>query len=1153
MARLQDQVRRLLAPSVRKKLLPRGLARVLIWREGRLPPNSPDFAFDLSYDLLEYGYTLLRLALQLRESAQDTDLGIDAFGRAAEAIETVVRRGDPNDAARGFHTIVAACSYHLGKFSARAFSLSMHAEGLNLNVPEEVLRLLMRRSLNPLADVSLEWLRNPENTDQAWSNRMKESPGDVDIEDVLRLSITSAFLRAILTFDFALLTGQAKFAGEAAALLSECEAAAAEARIVTLWWICRLAKTLIADLWTSSLHIQIPQSGAGVPAEWAGLRSRFIAFLRSRRIAEIELWPSQLTAASRVMQTDDDLVVSLPTSAGKTRIAEMCILRTLSEGRRVVYVTPLRALSAQAERDLRDVFQSLGYSVSSLYGAIGEVGVDGDTLANRDIVIATPEKLDFALRQDPALLDDVGLVVLDEAHMIGADEREVRYEIFVQRLLRRQDAHSRRLVCLSAILPKGQQLEDYVSWIRQGAEGEPVLSDWRPTRQRFGTLSWSLAPALKPYRGYGRLDFIVEGEAAFLPRYLSEVQPSGRRRKGFPSDAQELTLAAAWKVVAEGGSALVFCPQKRSVAALAKTALKLASQGLLSSVRVGDGVELERAKNVGAEWLGRLDPAVQCLDLGIAVHHADLPKPFLREVEALLRAKKLKVTISSPTLAQGLNLSASTLVMNSLRRGKELITGEEFANVIGRAGRAGVDIDGQILYVMFEPEPWKRTEWEKLINAAKHRQIQSGLSELVGLIADRMARALSVPFSQVLDEIANNTDIWDRVSEAPVNASDEEEIPSRPLEEMFASLDTAILALVEDHEASVSELAHLLDNILTDSLWVRTLSLLPDSLAASRRLILEKRAEHIWNSTTATQRKGYFAAGVGLKAGLKLDGVAEDLCKILFQAETAIASGNAKLAGDFVISFAETVLEIPPFQPPKKLPVGWPEMIRLWIMGTPLSEIAELSDEAVSFVEQVVVYRLVWAVEALRVRGKAHSDLYSDLISGRVSEVLEVGTLNKSAAVLLQAGLGSRVAAHAALAECGGDFTDYEGMRDWLDSDVIKRCSPRSNFPTRNTKDAWRDFVRANSREFRAEWQMSSAMRNVAWLEPSLRPPDGQYVRLDWPIAGPRTDVCDPDYGIIGRLSLSLKKPMGGGACFGIVGAGGTTLTVHYTGPDTIV
>jgi len=99
---------------------------------------------------------------------------------------------------------------------------------------------------------------------------------------------------------------------------------------------------------------------------------------------------------------------------------------------------------------------------------------DEDALRSRNIIIATPEKLDFALRNDPTIIDDVGLVVLDEGHLIGPSEREIRYENLVQRLLRRHDSPNRRIVCLSAILPEGDQLDDLTAWIRSDAEGTPI-------------------------------------------------------------------------------------------------------------------------------------------------------------------------------------------------------------------------------------------------------------------------------------------------------------------------------------------------------------------------------------------------------------------------------------------------------------------------------------------------------------------------------------------------------------------------------------------------------------------------------------------------------------------------------------------------------
>ena len=97
-------------------------------------------------------------------------------------------------------------------------------------------------------------------------------------------------------------------------------------------------------------------------------------------------------------------------------------------------------------------------------------------MRSASIVVATPEKLDFAIRQDPTVLDDVGLIVLDEGHMIGFGEREIRYEVLVQRLLRRSDSDSRRLVCLSAIFKEGDAFEDFTRWIQNSDEPKAISS-----------------------------------------------------------------------------------------------------------------------------------------------------------------------------------------------------------------------------------------------------------------------------------------------------------------------------------------------------------------------------------------------------------------------------------------------------------------------------------------------------------------------------------------------------------------------------------------------------------------------------------------------------------------------------------------------------
>ena len=132
---------------------------------------------------------------------------------------------------------------------------------------------------------------------------------------------------------------------------------------------------------------------------------------------------------------------------------------------------------------------------------------------------------------------------------------------------------------------------------------------------------------------------------------------------------------------------LIFCPLRKSVEPFAQEVVRLYRQGLLPSLFDAEPGALDNALTIGAEWFAPNHPLLSCLELGIAVHHGALPTPYRREVERLLREGILKVTISSPTLAQGLNLTASALIFHGLNRGPEMIDISEFRNVIGRAGR----------------------------------------------------------------------------------------------------------------------------------------------------------------------------------------------------------------------------------------------------------------------------------------------------------------------------------------------------------------------------------------------------------------------------------------------------------------------------------
>ncbi|MDT4966938.1 MAG: hypothetical protein QOJ64_1675 [Acidobacteriota bacterium] len=1124
----------------RGRLAARGLARNLIWSGGILPPGSPDFHPRLSSDLIAYGLALFDLGLQIRVQDRSHPSPNRAFERAGEAIESVVRDGDPTWNERGFYTVIAAAAYHLGHFSARAFSLfPSRTEALNLSPAERALTLLMRRDLNALRSAIFEWAADRGGFDATLATRFEAAGDDFDFEAALPLSLNTIFHKALAIFDFALESGSEEAVKTALGFLDEGIATAGDFNAVPFWWIFTIARHLIEDLWDQSLHVRLPNPPDVPPgSNWVALRRLFIAELLRRTRAEIDLWPSQLSAASRAFDMEDDLVAALPTSAGKTRIAEICILRALSLDLRVIFVTPLRALSAQTERTLRQTFGPLGFSVSSLYGASGATGDDVDSLRNRNIVVTTPEKLDFALRNDPTLIDDVGLIVLDEAHTIGAAEREIRYEVLVQRLLRRADAGQRRIVCLSAILPHGDQLQDFVSWIRQDIDGEAITCDWRPTRQRFGEIIWRNDHAV--------LTFRLENEQPFVDPFITPKEPLGRRRTPFPSGQQELTLACAWRLIEEGQTVLIYCPLRRSVIPLAETAIDLHQRGYLASLLEHEEHVLNDAMNIGREWLGEFHPAVQCLKLGVAVHHAQLPRPFLRAVEQLLRKQVLKVTIASPTLAQGLNLSATTVLFYSLIRNRKLIPGEEFANVSGRAGRAFVDVEGQVICVA--PDAKHQRHWNNLLRAAKERDLRSGLYQLVWQFCEQIRQRKGFSAEQIIEYVLGNAAAWDAPkARVPVT---EEQLKEQEAFEFkwtvdLACLDSALLSLIQQ-DVAVEELAHAIDEALQSSLWQRTLLREGEVVQRVARALLQGRARYIWQNSTAAQRKGYFAAGVSFATGRYLDEHAEALNKLLREGDAAFAAGEIEAAIAASIQFANVVFAIPPFRPDDMV-ANWEEIVRAWVSGESMSDLAGGKDaQVLEFIEGALVYRLVWAMEAVRVREFTVNPEDEHPHAGRAAVALETGTSNYSAALLIQAGLASRVAAIKAISDCEGTFHDFRGLRTWLKAEPVVVRHSDAEWPTPETANLWRTFVESFETTNTKKWNIQTLEFVVEWETEPPRP--GTHVRVVHDKGRRETVIYSIELDRIGNVVPAfLDEPAG--VLIAAVSSSAQRIAAEYLGP----
>jgi hypothetical protein len=1083
--------------GARGRLQAQGDARAIIRQDGVLPEGAPAFAASIDTDLAEVGFSLLRASLALRETGGDPVAWRSGFVRAGNAFEALVQNGPPDDVARGFNRVMGAAAYHLAGYSALSFSLmTQGADGANLAPAEQALVSLILRDLDGLSLRARTWLLNPINGDAELAGRLEAE--EIGPDDVVTSVVTSTIYRAFAFFQFALQTGEAVLVDEARALLRRALSLSKSANAVSLWWISRVALNLVDDLWSSSLHVTLPKEGPPNAPAYARLRRLFIGELFARKISEVELWPSQIAAAERSTDLGDNLVVALPTSAGKTRIAEIASLMALACGQRVLIVTPLRALSAQTERSFRRTFSPLGFTISSLYGAGGIAGRDEDALRTQNIVIATPEKLDFALRNDPDVIDDVGLVVLDEGHLIGPSEREIRYENLVQRLVRRPDSGTRRMVCLSAILPEGEELNDLTAWIRSDAPGEAIQSRWRPTRQRFGTLAWHGKSA--------KLNFKLQADAPYIQHFIRQRAAIKPRRAPFPRDNKELSLAAAWRFSSLGKRALVFCTQRDHVEGYAETVVDLHRRGFLPSL-LSDSAKVERAIAVGREWLGEQHPAVMCLPLGVAIHHARLPNPFLREVEALLASGVLEVVIASPTLAQGLNLNAAVLLIPTIYRAGAQLTGEEFANVAGRAGRAFVDLDGLILHVMYKPQQWRIKEWTNLVNSAKARSLASGIISVVNEVMKRLARTGVFARADAMEYLANSQDAWF----PPNQAQDAETIAS-----LIERLDATVLGLIEALDADSADLPALLDAALTGSLWSRQISRLAAETKQHQLWIMEARARLIWNKSTAIQRRSQFAMGVGLESELAIDAIAPELTVRLDAADSAAMQGNAADLTGALVAIGERLLQIPPFVPASPLPHNWRNLLVAWINGT---DVTQIGLDNMRVIEDAFIYRLTWAIEAIRMRRRAEGG-ESGYIEGSAAACLEAGLPQSRMAMLVRTGLPSRVAARAAVQQTQPTFTTLSELSEWLASDEIAALSENQNWPTPETAAIWgrfrKDVLAAPIQRWNEqEWEFGSHLPE--WANPAYP------ARIQINEESGKVTVTSPDYREITGIQQGLS------------------------------
>lgn len=425
------------------------------------------------------------------------------------------------------------------------------------------------------------------------------------------------------------------------------------------------------------------------------------------------------------------VVVSLPTSSGKTFIAEFRILQALNQFENekgwVAYLAPTRALVNQITLKLRRDFGPLGVNVEKVSPALEIDGLEAGMLTETGdgtqfrVLVTTPEKFDLMLRGgwEEKIGRPLTLVVVDEAHGLASENRGLKLELLLATINR--ECKYAQFLLLTPFIPNGGEI---ARWLSPDSNRSMDLSvEWSPNDRIIGIAHRRKTDGV-------RGGFHIELETIHTTRPGLTVSESIEFSKERP-------LGLSWS--AAGGNGKLASATAHLLAGRGTTII-LATKpkdtwGIASALKGSLGAnaqpdeDLEYVVQYLAEELGQNFPLVSLVRSGIGVHHAGLSEDTRVLVEWLTERGSLHTLVATTTIAQGLNFPVSGVVFSSHQYpyGQDM-PAEDFWNIAGRAGRVGQSDIGVIALVA--PDEAKARTLRTYLQGAAGR-LNSTLVEMV--------------------------------------------------------------------------------------------------------------------------------------------------------------------------------------------------------------------------------------------------------------------------------------------------------------------------------------------------------------------------------------------------------------------------------------
>ena len=695
--------------------------------------NFPNYIENLDERINHIAFSYLSIACTLKENHSHNNITLNAFEKAGDIIYYIHAPQNNKKVNSNYYLLISSLSFYIASQYSKSFIAIKKSEANSKFV--ELVSLFLKKDLDTLVVKINDIIFNSEFQDESISRL-----NDILDENFRFYSVILAkALNLLIEYIY---SGNEKWLNLSQEYINDLKELSSIDNEPLSWWISRLLSILLDTFRQYSFWNILPsliQSDKTIA---------YIQQLAFNNPSITELFFTQYEAIS-IMETNKNIVISLPTSSGKTRIAEIAILETLIKNpeSKVLYLAPFRSLSFEVEESMDKVFSPLGFTITFLYGGGQYSKIDKRLIEHSNIIIATPEKAKAIIRADENIADDIKLLVIDEGHLLGASQRFIQNELFIEELKFHIGQNDGRIILLSAVLPN---TKDISKWIAND-EDQIFESKKRLANQRFGILKWTSSKNID-------IEWLGEPKS-FNKNFIERFLPPRSRTKYFPDDKNEGFAYTALKL-SNLGTVLLFVARANMVLSNAKRVFK--AMGANKQKITWNNITLFKSFQLACEEAGE-NEIFELSEYGILCHHGKLPTEVRILLEKIMREEKPKVIVSTSTLGQGVNIGISTVIFADVfmnHQNREKIEAKDFWNIAGRAGRAFVDIEGKILFGLDETKKqWQISQDKQMIqkyfNISNMNNAKSGLLLLIKSIKN-IALKCNIDFDLLLQLISEN-------------------------------------------------------------------------------------------------------------------------------------------------------------------------------------------------------------------------------------------------------------------------------------------------------------------------------------------------------------------------------------------------------------